>query len=245
MGGPESAFFVGLKGAFENTDQSNVRRERLLFEYWDKELLRERMYQFWLDTFLPFVSKESGNVFVEKSPAHALHMSTIKSLLPQAKFVHIIRDSRSVVASTLASAKTWGKYWAPRKAKNASLMWCLHVRTARKDGKILGENDYMEVYYEDLRLYTIRELGKIFDFIGIRYSLDTVQKIIDEQEFSRQRAMGGTRFTIGQRKPEPEGFFRKGQVDSWKTDLTFVEKLIVWRFTRRLMSECGYCWRGR
>jgi len=247
LGGKESAFFIGFQGAFNNILQKNEkRRESLLLEYWQEAALKEKMHDLWMETFSGFVKEGVGDVFCEKSPSHALHIEAVNMILPAAKIIHIIRDSRSTTASMLAASKGWGKYWAPKTAKDAAISWYLHVSKARKSGVKLGPERYMEVFYEDLKDETPKQLERIFDFVGVEYDSQLIQNIVAEQKFNQQKKIGGTPFSnLGGNTQEPEGFFRKGQACSWKKDLSLMQKIIVWRFTRKLMKEVGYTWSGR
>jgi len=247
MGGPESDFFVGFKGAFTNLgdSQDGTRNVGMLLDYWEKDQLILKMHELWVETFSGFVSRGEGRVFCEKSPSHALHIDSIIQLLPQAKIIHIIRDSRSTTASMLAASKGWGSNWAPSTAKSAAIQWYLHVMNARKSGSNLASDKYIEVYYEDLKRNTPECLERLFDFIGVKYDEKMLHSIVNEQDFKTQKAIGGSALSPNSKEKEPEGFFRKGQVDSWKKDLSLIEKITVWRYTRKLMKEVGYVWAGR
>src|SRR5690606_32590718 len=70
---------------------------------------------------------QAGELFLEKSPAHALFIPEIRRMLPEARFIHLIREPTDVVASLLAAARSWGAGWAPRRARSAALTWVRHV----------------------------------------------------------------------------------------------------------------------
>ncbi len=54
------------------------------------------------------------SVWVEKTPLHLFDIRLIRRLIPAARFVHVIRDGRDVVASLVDAAlrypQTWGKF---------------------------------------------------------------------------------------------------------------------------------------
>ena len=58
-------------------------------------------------------ARGTAELFVEKTPGHALYVAEIHELLPEARFIHIIRDARDVVVSLLTAAGSWGQGWAP------------------------------------------------------------------------------------------------------------------------------------
>ncbi len=56
-------------------------------------------------------AKPSATVVLEKTPNHVNCWREILDLWPDAHFIHIIRDPRSVVASLRHASKTWGPAW--------------------------------------------------------------------------------------------------------------------------------------
>ncbi len=61
--------------------------------------------------------------FLEKSPNHCLDVDVILRSLPNARFIHLIRDCRQVVASTLRSAAGWAKGIFPETVDGATHFW--------------------------------------------------------------------------------------------------------------------------
>ena len=185
----------------------------------------------------------TARLLVEKTPDHVKHMDAILEILPKARFIHIIRDSRSVVSSLLAASRSeWGK-WAPSTAREASILWYLSIKKAKEFSSQLLPSQYFEVHYENLKTDTFDQLQNIFRFLNVETDDRLIEAIIDEQRFDKQAATGGSALAganaVSDQK-EPEGFFRKGKLESWKEDLTIYEKAIVWRYTHKLMKECGY-----
>jgi len=143
-----------------------------------------------------------------------------------------------------AASEGWGGYWAPSNTKASAIEWYRHVKAARTSRVALNSDIYLEVHYEDLLNDTVRELSRIFSFIGLPINKEEIQSAIKNQAFDKQKKEGGVglRDLKGKEIKEPEGFFRKGMIDSWKKDLSLYQKLVTWRFTRKLMKECGYDW---
>jgi hypothetical protein len=252
-GGQESHFFYSFGRVLRDfEDQFQQHRQIGLPSYWKRAELVDELQRLWFRTMEPVI-RADATVLVEKSPSHALAMPQIAELLPQSRFIHLIRDSRAVVASLLAASREpWGSDWAPSNVKEAALEWGLYVREARNAGRQLGADRYLELHYEDLRADSVAQISSVFSFIGLEVNEEEIRKLVTENEFDRQKQIGGEKITIcgewavrEQASSEPPGFFRKGSVDSWKTDLSLFEKLTVWRYTRRQMWECGYNWAGR
>lgn len=249
VGGQESEFFLRFTPAMGSVKRGQQVNERLvgLGWYWKEEDFYEEIRQLWEETFQPlFENRRDVNLLVEKTPSHCIHMAAIKDVLPKAKFIHIIRDSRAVVASMLAASRGWGKHWAPGTAKDAAVSWWVSVSAGRKNGAALESDEYAEVNYESLLINPIAELRRLYDFAGLPYTETLLEQIVEANRFEKQKTSTEAAFVthFGERLVEPKGFHRKGQADSWKRDLTVIEKLVVWRYTHSLMRECGYNWSG-
>ncbi|MEI9963372.1 MAG: sulfotransferase [Caulobacteraceae bacterium] len=92
----------------------------------------------------------------DKTPSYLAIMPAIQRLLPEARFVHIVRDGRD----TALSFK--GLWFGPGDdVKAAARFWNERVRKARAQSAELGH--YMEVRYEDLVLDPRAVLTRIGD----------------------------------------------------------------------------------
>jgi len=248
-GGQESEFFLYFGACLRAVKHDDTAARKLgLPAYWNEPDLYESILDLWKKTFSSMLKmKPEATLLAEKTPAHAFYMDLIVKMLPDAKFIHIIRDSRAVVSSMIAAEKGWGKSWAPNSIKEASIIWWQSVNRVKKSGQQISSERYLEVHYEDLLVNTHYELSRIYDYLNIDYDSEMLESIIEEQSIKKQRAVGGTAFKDhnGNDLKEPDGFFRKGKADSWKQELNIYQKLVVWRYTRKLMRECGYDWSGR
>lgn len=254
-GGQESHFFNILAPVMRTFDKGAEGSRRVgLACYWTTPGFHDQLRALWYSTMAPVVRQaQSPTVLIEKTPAHSLYMKEILRLLPRSRFIHVIRDSRSVVASLLAASRAeWGRGWAPNTAREAAIDWWRCVNAARRAGNEMNPQDYMEVFYEDLSHDPQAEVRRLFDFIEHPLTSEECGEIVERQALSEQKRIGGTplNWYAGSSPPrhslpEPAGFLRQGRVDGWKQDLGPWQKLIVWRFTRRLMWECGYTWSGR
>jgi len=192
-----------------------------------------------------------GELFVEKTPGHATALSDITLLLPESKIIHLIRDARDVVASLLQANKTWAKGRFTGDARIASSLWVKHVTKARRASKHLGSNQYLELKYEDLWNQPTKYLGEAWRFLGIDGSENEVANAIEANRASTLRESGGYRYpTRGEHArmrggtiQSPPGFIRRAEPGGWRQDLTWVQKIQVWRTARVTMEEIGYPWK--
>jgi len=249
--GQESKFFSTFGPAlryFFHTKQS--QRQAGLYWYWSEEDFKQELTQLWYKTMSAIVkASPQASLLVEKTPDHCICIPEILQLLPHSRFIHVIRDSRSVVASLLAASQAeWGAHWAPKTAKDAALYWVKRVSKAQEDSQQLSPEQYIEIFYEDLKAKPNDCARKIFQFSKLAISDTELEQTLQTEEFSKVKKDKSELQDSSVYKPlehEPKGFFRKGEVDSWKQDLSLRQQLIVWRYTRKKMRQCGYSWQGK
>ena len=250
-GGQESHFFSAFSRVLDTANSvADGHRHVGLRCYWTREALYQEIRRIWRLTMQPVIAAfPQATVLLEKTPDHALEMERILRLLPDARFIHVVRDSRGAVASMLSARKhEWGR-WAPSAAKGATILWSRNVTRARAAGAPLGPQRYVEVFYEDLLGDTPAQLLRLLKFIGVSATHDQAAQIAQANSFEEQRKSGGTPlFTPASDQTahrEPPGFFNTGKADSWKRTLSFFQKVVVWRYSWRAMRACGYDWSGR
>lgn len=213
--------------------------------YLTEEEFQSILHRYMMDLLRPLIGNLApGEVFVEKTPNHALWLPEIVELLPRCRIIHIVRDARDTVASILATSKSWGGDWAPAHPREAARMWVKHVRAARQAAGQLGKARFYELKYENLFARPVELLLEAWRFVGIEASEQEATNAVrsvgtDEFEFP----IGGELALIsGPVARSPRGFFRKSSPGGWKEDSSLVEKFWVWRVARKTMSEVGYPW---
>jgi hypothetical protein len=110
-----------------------------------------------------YARKQGKRRYADKSPRYALHMGRIVDLLPEACFLHVIRDGRNVALSLIEQP------FGPNSLGGCSIHWRDHVQHARAAGKALGKARYQELKYEDLIDEPEACLSRLCDFIGLRF----------------------------------------------------------------------------
>lgn len=190
-------------------------------------------------------SLAKGQIFVEKSPSHALCIPEIKFLLPNSRFIHVLRDPREVVSSLLAASRTWGSAWAPNEATKAAALWLEHVSAVRAASVQLSDRDFIEVRYEQLWRAPEESLKRISGFLDIGWSDADIKQAIEQNTPAKNNATpiplyGEVALRVGAFVKEPAGFVRKARPGGWKSDLSLAERFKIWRVCRKSMSENGY-----
>ncbi|QKT02462.1 sulfotransferase [Ectothiorhodospiraceae bacterium 2226] len=103
----------------------------------------------------------------DKSPAHVERLDVIARHFPASRFVHIVRDPRDVA---LSAERAWGKH----KLRTAQ-RWFDAVSAARRVGRAIGSERYLELRYEDLVRDPEREVARVVAFLGAPFDPARVQ----------------------------------------------------------------------
>lgn len=198
----------------------------------------------------PMVDRlQPGQLFLEKTPSHALFIPEIKELLPRARFLHLIRDPRDVVVSLLAASRTWARTWAPNRASIAAAMWVQHVQAVRNSAVHLREHEFREIHYEALCECPVDTLRGVARFLGISWSDEEIKLAIEANRADVMES-GGTAIPVygevalrsGKVAQLPRGFVRKAKPHGWKSELSLRDKLKIWQVVRKTLGHAGYRW---
>ncbi|HKN69644.1 MAG TPA: sulfotransferase [Terriglobales bacterium] len=105
-----------------------------------------------------------------------MHMATIKREIPDALFVHVVRDGRDAALSMRKQHEAPPRLWARERALFAwALLWEWTVRKGRRCGKMFPA-DYIEVRYEDLVCHPEKTLSTLGEFLDHDLDYGRIQK---------------------------------------------------------------------
>ncbi len=97
----------------------------------------------------------------DKTPPNAYYMVLIQEVVPEAHFLHIIRDGRDVALSVKDLS------FGPNTIEDAAAWWSMLLWRAR--GQVESLRNYFEVRYEDLVLDTETTLRDICVFLDLAW----------------------------------------------------------------------------
>ena len=177
----------------------------------------------------------------DKTPRYVTRMRLIADALPEAHFVHVIRDGRDVALSV--RDRTVKDYTVERVAQR----WKEKVSKARRDAPLLKH--YMELRYEDLVLDPEGSLRKISEFVDLPYD-DAMLRYHEKaerrlQEMARElpEQGGKTRLSVERRMatharttepPDPE------RVTRWRKEMSADDRAAFESVAGDLLAELGY-----
>lgn len=181
-------------------------------------------------------SKPAASVVLEKTPNHVYCWREILDLWPDAHFIHIIRDPRSVVASLRFASKSWGPQWGSSRISVICERWISDVNSGRQIAS--ATRNYQEVTYQELLSDSAEVLLRLLSRLGVRSTLGECQRYVDECSLDNLKAgkLANAPFDVARIS---KFRFRLGKADSWRSELSKREVALIERRSRRLMFELG------
>ncbi len=235
----DPARFVELVAAFETWPDFHMTREELASR---SELLAGATLGDGLRAFYALYAERCGKQRCgDKTPDYGLTIDSIAALMPEARFLHIIRDPRGVAASV---RPLW---FAPsRNLPEIAADWARRVQATREQAG--ARSSYYELRYEDLLADPESMLREICAFIDLGFdprmlaAHRAAATRLDEHE-GRWRADGTlviskTDRLAAQRRtltpPDP------ARAEAWRTELAADEQEQVAAAAGPLLREFGY-----
>jgi Sulfotransferase family len=188
---------------------------------------------------LRILDKNPGaDIVLEKTPDHVLHWRDILKIFPEAYFLHIVRDPRSVVSSLCAASRVaWGDKWTSGEVLMNCETWIKYIKESKK--LKAATDNFMQVTYQDLWHNGEETLTSIFSWLGVQVSLTECSTILRECQIANLRG-GRLEGAPWDMATEPQEFYRKGGTENWRSELTSRETFLIEHLARDLMTEFGF-----
>ena len=191
--------------------------------------------------YLTYAGRFGKTRWGDKTPFYCLHMDKIERVLPEARFIHIIRDGRDVA---LSQRGLW--FAAGDRVEELAHQWRSWIATARRLGK--RRRHYMEVRYEELIADAPGLLRKVCEFLELNYDarmeryyesaagrLDEVKSMYREDGtvlITKEERLYNQRFAAA--PPEPSRVFR------WRDEMDAASRFRFAKVAGGLLQELGY-----
>jgi hypothetical protein len=175
--------------------------------------------------------KQGAQRWAAYDPDNVLHIESLKAGIPNALFLHIIRDGRDIALSLKKMGGfrplPWDRSEAPSLVATA-LYWEWMVRNGRRGGSKLPA-DYMEVRYEDLILQPRETLERVGTFLKHDLNYDQILK------------SGLGRLSESNSSFREESSAEKiNPLGRWKQRLSPVSVAAIEAAVGDCLEECGY-----
>lgn len=106
--------------------------------------------------------------WIDGSPAHCFNVVGLRRLFPEAKFIHVLRDARSVVEALTDEAKraAYRSHWVGYTEEKAYAHWTESVRACVEAERAFGSATVLRVRRDDLLASPRATLSRCLDFVG-------------------------------------------------------------------------------
>jgi protein-tyrosine sulfotransferase len=143
---------------------SHVEKERLMHAGMTDEIMDASVLAFLMEIVLK--QERIANRMCNIDPNLFFHAAYVHKLLPNAKFVLMIRDARATVA-TITHRRHEMRGTGSKDPKEILVAWNRNMETFAASCRKLGKELCKPVFYEELVLDTNRTMKGVFEFIGV------------------------------------------------------------------------------
>jgi hypothetical protein len=240
---PESQFKIEFLKNRNNKKNSSDIRESL-----QKKMQNQRSHNWWciskkpglfsgfkadasykeliihaIKTYGEYVGKKDCIYWIDHTPSNKNYLHTLRSIFPNSKAIHLIRDGRAVAASIL------NRDWGPNSIIGAAHWWMEHVSLGLAAENGLGKDYILRVRYEELVSQPERSLKRICSWLDIDY----------HPEMAKGGGFKAPALTVKRNpqvmhKPDPEFAY------AWEQKLTTRQIEIFESETMEFLSYLGY-----
>ncbi|MCB0874677.1 MAG: sulfotransferase [Solirubrobacterales bacterium] len=192
-----------------------------------------------------YAEKQGKPRWGDKTPRYMRAMPRIARALPEARFIHLIRDGRDVALSQRERVIGGQDVAMAAMAER----WQRRIVAAREGAAEIRSGAYLEIRYEDLVTDTESTLRTVCDFIGIRFDagmldyhrraeerLAEMNRDLDNSDSGVVRT-ADNRLAAHALTTEPPTTNRCGR---WRSEMTGDEVAEFERGAGALLSELGY-----
>jgi hypothetical protein len=179
----------------------------------------------------------------DKTPMYLRDMTLIQEALPEARFIHLLRDGRDVAVS-------WTEVsWGTETVLEAAEEWVTRIRKARRSSRRLVPGTYLEVRYEDLLAEPERVLRRVSEFVELPWDsrmLDyhrTAGERLSEMAGELERRRGAAAITAEERVSQHSRVAeppREERAGRWRERLSPAERRQVEAVAGRMLGRLGY-----
>ncbi|MEG4218788.1 sulfotransferase [Microcoleus sp. Pol14C6] len=172
---PESKFFhyllydqfAGkLPGRMEAFLRDEIKRPELLQGFDDSQTVEAKASWF-VGVLDGLAAEQNKSIWLEKTPEHIYFIDDIERFLPDAKFIHLLRNGMDTIASMYEATRSFNDLWGAGWDLNHCIdRWEHAMLTSHK---YINKSNHILVKYEELLDNKTKFLGEICHFLGIEY----------------------------------------------------------------------------
>ena len=172
--------------------------------------------------------REQATVVVDKTPENVRQAQFILDVLPDAHFLHIVRDPRSVFCSLRNASRSWASWQFPTHPIDGARFWRDDVEAALRIPELTP--NYHQVRYEDLRENGPVELARLMEWLGIE---------VDEA-WCTDALSNSSKEKLQPNRSLPADFVTKSTKGSWRDQLSPRDARLMEYMLADLMERLDY-----
>ncbi|MGH9244210.1 MAG: sulfotransferase family protein [Acidimicrobiales bacterium] len=162
----------------------------------------------------------------DKTPGYVRFLSAVGELLPEARFVHLVRDGRDVALSMMDLD------FGSTNVAHAAWLWARGVGAAHAVGRLLGASRYLVVRYDHLIDATESELKQICEFVDLPFEAGMLE--YHEHPERVAQGLGAQGHHVNVRRPVTQG------LRDWRTQMPPGDVAVFETVAGPVLAEFGY-----
>jgi len=192
-----------------------------------------------------YAERQGKSRWGDKTPGYLLSMARIARTLPEARFVHLVRDGRDVALSRRRWRRRAG---APeRTIADWAAQWARWIKVARRQSRRLDH--YLEVSYEELVADTEQVLREVCEFADLDFEPDMLA--YHERSSERLRELDRSLPAEGAKGAREAGHRQAkhaltsappqaAKVEGWRTEMDEADRAEFERVAGATLAQLGY-----
>jgi len=225
-GGPE---FMHLPDIIQLRNRlHNSIKEGRIDSYCSKSDVDKQISLMIENLLLPIKKSNGKKIISEKTPGNVNVFSELMELFPKAKFIHVVRDPRAIVASMLQVGKRAKKVKGLKiqeftRSTSAAINY---IKKCFENGFEAAQNapdQIMTVVYEKLVNDPVSETKTICNFLNIEWS----SEMITPQNKKHLGEGSITKSTVWYNKNSFNRAPETGELNKWASQLNVIQKAVI------------------
>jgi hypothetical protein len=197
-----------------NKLNNDKRFKRLNINPKDIVHIDNTMYEVYQNVIRQYLIDKNKIFIGDKDPKLIEHIGSLYKYFSSAKIIHIIRDPRDVVLSRIKAK------WSQRFPYYLhAIIYYLQINLGLRELKKTFNENYYEVFYEDLLQNPKQELIKIMTFLELDYEHKMLDFLNSSKELVSKDELDWKAETF---KP-----INKHNFNKWKKELTQFQNLVI------------------
>jgi hypothetical protein len=176
--------------------------------------------------FQSYLNKKApgARIWGDKTPLNTYYLDWVFKTFPQAKFINMIRDGRDVVSSLMKANLT--------NVNNGCLRWNQAIENAKNFESIIGPQQFLTIYYENLVSSPQESVKRICHFLDVSFD-DSL--LANEEKTANMKDVNFYKHFNNLLNP-----INKNSIGKWKKNLATNHQLFIQDRLAKNLESHGY-----